>query len=189
MADQQVGFGPRRRRRQTLHELQRLEDQLSRPVAPGHLQLERDAAVVPEPQALLREGRPQYVPAQTLQPGAVIGRHPHVGVEIGPVQLGLPRPWRPHGLRVGLLPEAPHAPASARAQRHAPLDRGADDPRQQRSVLGEPIHRPGRVVLGFQAPAPQQPPDAVADQREHRRHVVVARRRRRVKLEPVRARV
>jgi len=47
---------------------QRLEHQLPRPVVSGCLQLERDAAVAPLPQALLREGRTQEISAQTLQP-------------------------------------------------------------------------------------------------------------------------
>jgi hypothetical protein len=80
MADEQVGFGPRRHRRQTLQKLQRLEHQLPRTVVPGRLQLERDAAVTPQPQALLREGRAQYIAAQTLQPRPIVRRHPHVGV-------------------------------------------------------------------------------------------------------------
>jgi len=38
-------------------ELQRLEHQLPRVVVPRRLQLGRDAAVTPQPQARLREGR------------------------------------------------------------------------------------------------------------------------------------
>jgi hypothetical protein len=45
MANQQVCFRPRRHRRQTLQELQRLEDQLPRPVVPRPLELQRDAPV------------------------------------------------------------------------------------------------------------------------------------------------
>ena len=59
MANERVCFGPRRHRRQPRQELQRLEHQLPRAVAPGCFQLERDAAVAPPPQALLREGRTQ----------------------------------------------------------------------------------------------------------------------------------
>ena len=68
----------------TFQEFQRLEHQLPRAVAPGRLQLERDAAVAPQPQALLREGRTQYISAQTLQPRPIVRRHPHVGVQIEP---------------------------------------------------------------------------------------------------------
>ncbi|MDO8700651.1 MAG: hypothetical protein Q7J56_03265 [Deltaproteobacteria bacterium] len=63
MADEQVGFGSWGHRRQAFQELQRLEDQLPRAVVPGRLQLERDAAVAPQPQALLREGRAQDIAA------------------------------------------------------------------------------------------------------------------------------
>jgi hypothetical protein len=57
MADEQVGFRPGRHRRQPFQEFQRLEHQLPRAVVPRPLQLKRDAAVAPPPQALLRERR------------------------------------------------------------------------------------------------------------------------------------
>ncbi len=49
-------------------QLQRLEHQLARPIVPGPLQQEGDAAVGTSAQALLREGRPQDVAAHPLQP-------------------------------------------------------------------------------------------------------------------------
>jgi transposase InsO family protein len=76
VADDQIGFGPGRHGRQTFQELQRLEDQLSRAVVPRRLDLQRDTAVVPEPQASLREGRAEHLPAQALQPRPIVGRHP-----------------------------------------------------------------------------------------------------------------
>ena len=42
---------------QPFQEFQRLEDHLSCPVVPRPLELQRDGAVAPQPQALLREGR------------------------------------------------------------------------------------------------------------------------------------
>ena len=63
MADEQVRFRPGCHRRQPLQEFQRLEHQLARAVVPRRLQLERDAAVAPQPQALLREGRTQDIAA------------------------------------------------------------------------------------------------------------------------------
>ena len=57
MTNHQVRFRPRRDRRQPLQELQRLEHQLARPVAPRPFQLQPDAAVAAPPQPLLREGR------------------------------------------------------------------------------------------------------------------------------------
>jgi len=72
MANQQVGSRPRRHRRQTLQKLQRLEQQFPRAVVPRRLQLERDAAVTPRPEALLREGRAQA--AQALQRRSIVRR-------------------------------------------------------------------------------------------------------------------
>ena len=61
MANQQVRFRPRRHRRKTLQQLQRLEHQLARAVVPRMLQLKRDATVAPQPQAFLREGWAQVI--------------------------------------------------------------------------------------------------------------------------------
>jgi hypothetical protein len=102
-------------------------------------------------------------------------------VQIEAVEVRLPRPARRHGRRVALVAEPPHPRPRARAQRHPPLHRRPNDPRQQRGLLGEPIRRPRRVVAGLQAAAHQQPLHPVADRRERRRDVGVARRRRRMK--------
>ncbi len=54
------------------------EHQPARPVVPRRLQLQRDAAVAGQPQALLREGRTQDIAGEPLQPRPVVRRHPHV---------------------------------------------------------------------------------------------------------------
>ncbi len=46
----------------------RVQHQLPRAIVPRSLELQRDAAVLPQSQALLREGRTQDVSAQTLHP-------------------------------------------------------------------------------------------------------------------------
>jgi len=127
MANKQVCVGPRRHRRQPFQELQRLEHQLPRAVVPRRPQLERDAAVAPQPQALLREGRAQHVPGQALQPRPIVRRHPHVGMQVEPFQVRLPRPARRHGRRVARIAEPPHPRPRARAQHHPALHRGPDD--------------------------------------------------------------
>ena len=132
-------------------ELQRLEDQLSRPVVPRPLELQRDAPVAPPPQALLRKGRTQDVSAQTLHPRPIVRRHPHVRVQVEPVQVRLPRPARGHNRRVARITEPPHPRPRAGAQRHPPLDRSPDDPRQHGGLVREGIRRPRRVVAGLQA--------------------------------------
>jgi hypothetical protein len=101
----------------------------------------------------------------------VVGRHPHIGVQIEPFQMGLTRPPRGHGLEIHVAPESPHPRPRARAQRHPPLDRSADDPGQCGGLLGEPILQLRRVAAGFQAPAHEEPPDPVADRGEQLRHL------------------
>jgi hypothetical protein len=112
MANQQVRLRPRRHRRQTLQQLQRLEHQLARAVAPRRLQLQRDAPVAPQPQALLRKGRTQDIAAQTLQPRPIVRWHPHVGVQIEALEMRLPGPARRHGLRVARVTEPPQPRAA-----------------------------------------------------------------------------
>jgi putative hemolysin len=71
-------------------ELQGLELQGRRPISPGRLQRHHDPPIRPEPEAVLRQGRAQQIPAQPLQPGAIIGGHPHVRVKIEPVEVRRP---------------------------------------------------------------------------------------------------
>ena len=112
-------------------ELQRLEHQLRRTIVPRPLELHRDATVAPQPQALLGEGRAQHIPAQALQPGPIVGRHPHISVQIEALQVRLTGTSRRRGLDIRLPPESAYRSPGMRAQRHPPLDRGAHDPGQQ----------------------------------------------------------
>jgi hypothetical protein len=89
------------------------------------------------------------------------------------------------GLELDSLRRRTRAPG-ARAQRHPPLHRGADDPCQQRGLIREPIPRPCRVVPGLDTAPYEQFPGPVAD--EHLGHLGIVRRRRRLKREaPARA--
>ena len=160
VANQQVGFRPRRHRRQTLQEFQRLEHQLPRAVVPRRLQLQRDAAVAPQPQPLLREGRTQDISAQTLQPRPIVRRHPHVGVQVEPVQVRLPRPARRHGSpcrarRRAAAPAPPRVGPAPRAP--APRPRRSPPARGTRPRADPPAPSRRRPAPGRGAPAAAAP--------------------------------
>ncbi len=59
------------------------------PSCHGIFELHHDAAVGPELQALLRQGRAQHIAAQALQRRAIAGRYPDIGVQVEAVEVGL----------------------------------------------------------------------------------------------------
>jgi hypothetical protein len=106
-------------------------------------------------------GRSTYR-ARRSTPRPVVGRHPHVGVQVEALQVRLPRPARHHGRCVARIAEPPHLRPRARAQRHPPLDRRPDDPRQHGGRVRESIRRPRRVVGRLARAALPMPKDGYA---------------------------
>jgi hypothetical protein len=169
MAYEQVGFRPWRHRRQALQEFQRLEDQLSCPVVPRRLQLERDAAVVPQPQPLLRKRRAQDISGQALQPRPIVRRYPHVGMQVEPVQVPAAARATSRAAAVSRAPPsrapAPPAwePSATRPWTEAPtISASTGDSSASRSA--GPVASSGRL----QAVAHQQPLRPVANRRQRR---------------------
>jgi hypothetical protein len=66
VVEEKVDLGPRRQGRQLRQELERFEEQVRRPVAPGPLELQPHATVGQTPQAVLGQRRPEYVATQLL---------------------------------------------------------------------------------------------------------------------------
>jgi hypothetical protein len=87
----QVQPRPRHQRRQPLHELQRIHDQMGRSIAPRRLELELHLAGGVELDPLVRQRRPRDVAAQLLQPLAVVRLDPHRGVQAETVDVGAQR--------------------------------------------------------------------------------------------------
>jgi transposase len=124
---------------------------------------------------LLPKRRPRGRHRRRREPRPCFGELLHIEA----VQVRLPRPARGHGRRVARIAEPPHPRPRALAQRHSPLHRRPHDPRQHRGLLRESIRRPRRGVAGLQPVAHQQPLHAGADPCQRRRHLRVARPRRR----------
>ena len=125
MVEHQVDPRPRGERGQLLEELQGLEHELAGAIRPRRLQRQHDAAIVEEPQPVLRHRGPEQVASQLFQARAIRGRHLDVSVQIEAREVRVPRHGREH--RGGSAPHAPYAAARARTERDAPLDRGAVD--------------------------------------------------------------
>jgi hypothetical protein len=131
----------------------------------------RQRAIAPQPQALLREGRTQDVSAQTLQPCAIVRRHPHVGVQIEALQVRLSpratsrppcrarrRPAAPAPPREGPAPPAP-APRPPRSPLAPATRPRADPPARSRRRPAPGRGAPTAAAPGSGSwPAPPRPP-------------------------------
>src|SRR5439155_8206030 len=124
----------------------------------------------------------EKVAAELLEAGAIVRRHPDVGVEVEAVELGLTRAAGGDVTEVRLVAEAADAGAGTGAEGDAALDGGLNEAGQDGRDLGERVRR-DRVVGGLQVTAGEQLPDPGADGGEDTRHVLVARWGRGVKGE------
>jgi hypothetical protein len=169
-----VDRGARDEGRELLQEFDGLEEQVRRAIAPHRLELDEDASIGAEADAILGERRPKEVTAELLEAGTIGGRDPDVGVEIEAVELGLTRAAGGDVTEVRLVAEAPDAGAGAGAEGDAALDGGAGEAGQDGRGVGERVRR-GRVVSGLEVAAGEQTSHAGADGGEDVRHVLVAR--------------
>jgi hypothetical protein len=77
-----------------LHELDRLEEQMRGAIVPHRLELDQDAPVAAEADAVLSERGTEEIAAELFEAGAIVGGDPDVGVEIEAIELGLARSAR-----------------------------------------------------------------------------------------------
>jgi hypothetical protein len=72
VTENQIDARARREGRQPRQEIQRFEDQVTRPVRPFRLELEHNATVLREPEPILGHGGPEQVAAQLLEVLAIL---------------------------------------------------------------------------------------------------------------------
>ena len=101
----EIDARPRGQGGELFEEFPGLEEQVAGAIVPDALQLQQDAAVAGEPEAVLGDRRPEQVAAELLEPAAVVGRHEQVGVEIEALEVGLARTGRRNPGGVGVAPE------------------------------------------------------------------------------------
>ncbi len=75
-------------------------------VGPRPLQVQQDASVAGELEAILGDGRPQQVAAELFESRALFRRHAQVGVEIDAFEVRLAGPSRADSRGIRLVPEA-----------------------------------------------------------------------------------
>jgi len=80
VVEHEVDPRPWGERGQLLEQLQRLEHELARAIRPRRLERERDAAIVEEPEPVLRHRRAEQIAAELFQARAVRCWHRDVGV-------------------------------------------------------------------------------------------------------------
>jgi hypothetical protein len=95
-----------------------------RAIAPHRLELDEDAPVGAEADAVLGERGAEEIATELLEAGAIVGVDPDVGVEIEAVELGLARAAGGDGTEVRLVAEATDAGAGPWSQRDTALDGG-----------------------------------------------------------------
>ena len=155
--------GMRNEGRKPFQEDQWLEDDVGRAVAPGMSELEQDAPLVVEREALGGEGGARDVATEMFEPLAVVGLDANPRVQREPVDRRAQLAGSSgRGVRGDGMAEAPDALTCFRAQRDLALDRGGGEEGEQGVVLG-----PGGGVLfaglGPETPAAQQAEDSIAE--------------------------
>jgi hypothetical protein len=107
----QVHRGSRDDGRELLQEFDGLEEEVRRSIAPHRLELDEDASIGAEAQAVLGERGAEKIAAELLEAGAIVWGDPDVGVEIEAVELGLTRAAGGEVPEVRLVAEAADAGA------------------------------------------------------------------------------
>jgi hypothetical protein len=87
----QVHRGPRDDGRELLQEFDGLEEEVRRAIAPHRLELDEDASIGAEAEAVLGERGAEEIATELLEAGAIVWWDPDVGVEVEAVELGLTR--------------------------------------------------------------------------------------------------
>jgi hypothetical protein len=160
--------------RELLQEFDGLEEEARRAIAPLRLELDEDASVGTELDAVVGERGAEEVAAEAFEAGAIVGGHPDIGVEIEAVELGLAGAAGGGVTQVRFGVEAAHASAGPGAEGDAALDRGADEAGQDGRGLAEGVGR-GVVVFRLELAAGEQSPDTGAGGGEDVRHVFASR--------------
>jgi hypothetical protein len=174
--------GPARRRHeggQALQQLQRIEEQRGRPVAPWPPEAVQELAARALRQPLHGQGRAEDIAAHLLQLIPPACRHRHIRMQTEALQARRAPPGRRHG---GRRPEAPHRLPGAGPEGDVPLQRRRDRAGEQRLLRRERV-APG-VLVRPPPPAEQQPPHAPVQPREQHADVRVGRRRQAVEPGP-----
>jgi hypothetical protein len=170
-----IDRGPRCQGRQLLEELHRPEEQMRRPIAPRVLELQAHGPVGQTPEAVFGQRWPKHVAAQLLQPRSVVGTHPHVRVQIEPVEVRVAWAARSHcGRRQPTADPADLRPRPG-AESHTALRRSAHDAGERWPRPGDRIFGARAVLAGLETAAAQEPSHASPNRGEHLRHLGVAR--------------
>ena len=136
---------------------------MTRSITPWRFEPHEHASIGPKGQAVLGDWRPQEIPAQPLELGAVLGADGGVGVKVETTEAGLSPTFRRSGLRHRCVSEAENRRTCAPSHGH-PLTDGRRVERVQRRRL-----RFIEVIAGVvaqQAPSHEQTQDSRSNDTE-----------------------
>jgi hypothetical protein len=107
VGEDEIDAGARSQGGELFEELEGLEKEMARAVSPGALELQPNAAVPGEPEAILSDRGSKQVAAELLEPSPVGGRYAQVSVEVEAVEMRVTGPGRRHPGGVRIVAEAP----------------------------------------------------------------------------------
>ncbi len=174
VVEDEVDAGARSQGGELFEELQGFEEQVARAVGPLALQLQQDAAVGRELEAVLGDRGSEQIAAELLEAGAVFCRHGQAHVEIEALEVGAAGPGRGDPGDIRLAPELHDPGPRPPTQRDAPQDRGARDGSQSCRFLSDWIRGRQARIIRLQAVVVEEPADAGADRSEQPGDLLVA---------------
>ncbi len=128
MVEHEIDARPRSQGGEPFEEFQGLKEEVAGAIVPGALELQQDAAVAREPEAILGDRRSQEVAAELLEPRTIFCWDEQVRVEIEALKMGLTGPGRGHPGGIGVASEAKDASAGPSPEGDAPLATSGSSP-------------------------------------------------------------
>ena len=135
MIEDEVDPRPGDEGRQACEKVHGLEDEVARAVRPCGLEPEDDAPIVEEPEPVLRDGRPQEVPAELFETRPILTAHRDIGMEVEPLEVRVPGPPGDNPVSLRVAAQSHGSRTRPGAQGYTPLHGGNAEAGQRRGLL------------------------------------------------------
>jgi hypothetical protein len=101
--DPEVLEGSKGQDGQPLQQFEGIEQEVRGAIRPRVPELQHDLPLGRQTEPVLRDGWPQRVPAEPLEPVPLVGRDPHAGIEVEPLLAGVTAPESGHRVLAKLV--------------------------------------------------------------------------------------
>jgi hypothetical protein len=89
--------------REPLQQFEGIEQEVRGAIRPRVPELQHDLPLGRQTEPVLRDGWPQGIPAEPLEPVPLVGRDPHAGIEVAPLLARVTAPASGHGVLAKLV--------------------------------------------------------------------------------------